>query len=107
MALDRRAYLSLCLGSFFIMLGSGFFMWSRWDKAAQDPAAVKAAKARDGQSWVFNHALPAGKKWKVRFQAVAGKPGKVEATLEVHTPAPISIPLRFEVAPAGNSSEPR
>jgi hypothetical protein len=57
MTLDRRAYLSIALGSFLIMLGAAFVMAARWQKTPR-PAAPPAAIPE-----TFDPALAAGTGW--------------------------------------------
>jgi hypothetical protein len=47
MALDRRASLSLCLGSFLVMLGAAFLMWARWEKVSNGLPPLKNASSAD------------------------------------------------------------
>ena len=59
MALDKRTALSLCLGSFFLMLGSGFLLWSRWDKVSRGTPAIKKASLPE----TFDPAFGVGTGW--------------------------------------------
>jgi len=85
MALDRRATLSICLGSFFLMLGSGFLLWSRWEKLSHGTTPVKKVNLPE----TFDPAPGVGTGWPT--PAVPSNPA-TPAAPPARPPAPAPSP---------------
>ncbi len=85
MALDKRSALTICLGSFFLMLGSGILLWSRWDKLSHGAPAVKKVSLPE----TFDPAFGVGTGWPAAASPAApATPGRPP----VRSPAPSPDP---------------
>ena len=57
--IDKRTALSLCLGSFLVMLGSAFLIWARWEQISKGLPPLK----RESLPEAFDPTLTAGTGW--------------------------------------------